>query len=292
LGPGDLVATSTLSFVASANCVRFVNAEPVLVDIDSETWNISATQMPDGLDGIVAVHYAGLPFDLGSLSYRPRIVIEDAAHALGARTPMGPVGNCAQSDMCCFSFHPVKVVTTGEGGAVTTNDDELAYRLRRLRNHAIVPTPEGGRWSYDVGELGWNYRLTDMQAALGTSQLARLEQFVGRRNLLADRYRQSLKVLPVGLPPAPRPGWTHAYHLFPVQVKDRRRVYDGLRTAGIGAQVHYVPIHRHSLYGGPGREGEFPTAEKVYAGLLSLPLYPGLTEAEQDVVIRTLGSLL
>ncbi|MGZ6928187.1 MAG: aminotransferase class I/II-fold pyridoxal phosphate-dependent enzyme [Acidimicrobiia bacterium] len=282
LGPGDTVATSTLSFVASANCARYVGAGVRLLDVDPETLNLDPASVPE-VDALVAVHYAGLPVDLTRLVHRPRVVIEDAAHAVGAATPAGPVGNCAHSDLCCFSFHPVKTMTTGEGGMVTTNDADLAERLRRFRHHGITPRPEDGAWAYDVGELAYNYRLTDLQAALGTSQLRKLDAFLDRRAELAQRYRVELAGADVLLPPAAPPGVRHGLHLFPIRVARRRAVFDALRAAGVGVQVHYVPIHHHSLY----REGapSLPNADAAYAGLLSLPLYPALTEAEQDVVV-------
>ena len=169
LGPGDVVVTSPLSFMASANCARYVGATPALVDVDPATWNIDVRSVDRTSTAVVPVHYAGLPVDLAALARRPRVVIEDAAHALGATTPDGPVGNCARSDMCCFSFHPVKPITTGEGGIVTTNDDELAERLRRFRTHGIERLPERGGWYYEIVELGFNYRITDIHAALGLS---------------------------------------------------------------------------------------------------------------------------
>lgn len=293
LGPGDRIVTSPLSFVASANCGRFVGASVSFVDIDPATLNLDLGQIPADTDALVAVHYAGLPVDLQAMTLRPRTVIEDAAHALGASTPDGPVGNCARSDLCAFSFHPVKAITTGEGGAVTTNNPALAEALRRFRHHGIVPRPKDGAWYYDVESLGYNYRLTDIQAALGSSQLAKLDRFVARRQALAARYRELLTGLPVELPPAGAAGRTHAYHLFPVQVASRRRVFDGMRAAGIGVQTHYVPIYRHPLYlgTGPGPTG-FPNTEAAYAGLLSLPLYPDLTGSEQDRVIEVLAGLL
>lgn len=164
LGAGDKVGTSSLSFVASANCARYVGAEVEFIDIDPMTLNLNVDLVSEHLDGLVAVHFAGLPVDLTSLSSRPRVVIEDAAHAFGALTPDGPVGNCANSDMTCFSFHPVKPITTAEGGLVTTNDDMLAERLRRFRSHGIERPTSGPAWMYDVVELGYNYRLTDLQA--------------------------------------------------------------------------------------------------------------------------------
>jgi len=286
LGRGDRIATSTLSFAASANCARYVNADVVLLDIDPATLNTDPTSVPADLDALVAVHFAGLPVDLSKLVERPRVVIEDAAHALGASTPDGPVGNCAHSEMCCFSFHPVKAITTGEGGAVTTNDDRLATRLRAFRHHGIQRQPERGGWYYEIEELGFNYRLTDMQAALGVSQLRKLDGFVTARTKLADRYRSELAAVPLRLPPDVSDGWVHGYHLFAIQVADRRSVFDRLRAQGIGTQVHYVPIHRHPAYRALGFEpGSFPVAEAVYGGLLSLPLYPDLSSDEQDTVI-------
>lgn len=297
LGPGDVVVTSPLSFAASANCVRYVGATPRFVDIDPTTLNLDPDAVPPDCAGLVAVHYAGLPMDLATLAHRPPVVIEDAAHALGAVTPDGPVGNCAHSDMCAFSFHPVKVITTGEGGAVTTNSPELADRLRAFRHHGIVPKPEGGGWYYEIDRVGFNYRLTDIQAALGTSQLTKLDRFIARRQTLAAAYRERLAGLSrersLALPPEPSKGFTHAYHLFPVRVPDRRRVYDGLNDAGIRVQVHFVPIYRHPIYRDTGAApADFPHTERAYEGLLSLPLYPDLTEVEQDRVVEVLAGLV
>jgi UDP-4-amino-4,6-dideoxy-N-acetyl-beta-L-altrosamine transaminase len=293
LGPGDAVATSALTFVASANCARFVGATPVLVDIDPETLNVDPGRIPANVKALVAVHFAGLPIDLGALRPRPPLVIEDASHALGATTPDGPVGNCAHSEMTVFSFHPVKAITMGEGGAVTTNDPTLADALRRFRSHGTVRLPAEDPWRYDACELGYNYRLTDIQAALGTSQLSRLDAFLAKRHDLARRYRLALGAAPVRLPPEPRPGFSHAYHLFPVRLRERRRIFDAMRRAGIGVQVHYVPLYRHSSYATPELSPDrFPATEAAYGELLSLPLFPDLREAEQDFVIETLCELL
>lgn len=293
LGVGQTLVTSPLSFVASANCARFVGATPAFVDIDPATLNGDFSTVPVSADAAVVVHYAGLPADLTSLSFRPRLVIEDAAHALGATTPDGPVGNCARSDMCAFSFHPVKLVTTGEGGAVTTNDAGLAEGLRRFRSHGIVQRPDLGAWCYEIDSLGFNYRMTDLQAALGTSQLTKLSRFVSRRQCLAARYRDLLAGLPVVLPPEAPPGWSHAYHLFPVRVQDRARVFSSMRAVGIGVQTHYIPIYRHALYADLGLDPRsFPGTEAAYAGLMSLPMYPDLTEDDQDRVVEQLARLL
>jgi UDP-4-amino-4,6-dideoxy-N-acetyl-beta-L-altrosamine transaminase len=292
IGPGDLVVTSPLSFAASANCARYVGADVGFVDIDAATLNLDLQAVPRTATAIVAVHYAGLPVDLDELSYRPRVVIEDAAHALGASTPLGPVGNCARSEMCAFSFHPVKAVTTAEGGAVTTNDDALASRLRRFRNHGMVRRPEVAGWYYEIDELGYNYRLSDLHAALGTSQLRKLEGFLRRRTELADRYRRLLAPLPVELPPAAPPGSHHANHLFVVRVRDRDRVYDELRAKDVGVQVHYVPIYRHPAYQRECDASAFPVTEAVFEGLLSLPLHPSLSDDEQNRVVDALEASL
>jgi UDP-4-amino-4,6-dideoxy-N-acetyl-beta-L-altrosamine transaminase len=277
-GEGDLVVTSPLTFMATANCVRYVGARPGLVDIDPATWNLDPAAVPDHAKGVIPVHYAGLPVTLDAVHpVAGRVVIEDAAHALGASTPDGPVGNCARSAMTCFSLHPVKPITSGEGGVVTTNDDDLAERLRRFRNHGIVRRPDLGGWVYEISEIGFNYRLTDIQAALGLSQLRRLDRFVDRRNDIAEQYRTLLADLPITLPAAAPHGYRHGYHLFAVLVPERRMVYDRLRDVGITTQVHYVPIHHHPLSADIELpDGGLPACDTVYEGLLSLPMFPDL----------------
>lgn len=293
LGPGDLVHTSPLTFMASANCARYVGARPALLDIDPSTFNLDIAKVDESVDALVAVHYAGLPMRLDKLPHRPRLVIEDASHALGAHTPEGPVGNCAQSDMCVFSFHPVKPITTAEGGMVTTNDSDLAERLRRFRSHGIDRSPRSEPWAYDAVEVGYNYRLTDVQAALGTSQLAQLDDFIARRNALANRYRELLSPLPIKLPPAAPEGYTHGYHLFAIRVSSRQEVFTALRDKGIGVQVHYVPIHHHTVSSDISVPVEgFPICDEVYEGLISLPMYPGLTDDEQDAIVVALMEIL
>jgi perosamine synthetase len=293
LGAGDLVATSPLTFMASLNCARYVGARPALVDIDAATLNIDLTRVSDKFAALVAVHYAGLPVDLRDLRGRPRIVIEDASHALGASTPDGPVGNCAHSDLTVFSFHPVKPITTGEGGMVTTNSRETAEILRRFRNHGIVPRPESGGWYYQIDDVGYNYRMTDIQAALGVSQLDRLSEFISRRNDIAERYRLLLRELPVGLPPIAPQGFRHGYHLFPIQVDNREVVFTELRERGIGVQVHYVPAHHHPINRDLGvKPGELSNCDAAYSRLISLPIFPELTDRQQDYVISALQTIL
>jgi dTDP-4-amino-4,6-dideoxygalactose transaminase len=289
LGPGDLVATSPLSFAASANAARYVGASVSFVDIEPDTLNLDPKAVPVEADALIAVHYAGLPVDLTRLVQRPSVVIEDAAHAVGAVTPSGPVGNCAHSDMCCFSFHPVKTVTTGEGGAITTNSPQLAESLRRFRHHGVNRVEGMPAWHYDVVEQGYNYRLTDLQAALGVSQLGKLDRFLVARSRLADRYRAALgDDHRIELPPAATDGVRHGHHLFPIRVDDRDLVFERMRAAGVGVQVHYIPTYRFSNFAGTGSAATHPATESEFSRLLSLPLYPALTEAEQDSVVTTL----
>jgi dTDP-4-amino-4,6-dideoxygalactose transaminase len=290
LGPGDLVATPSMTFVASANCARYVGAEVIFVDIEDATMNLDPALVPESADALVAVHYAGLPFDLSRLARRPRVVIEDAAHALGAIGPLGPIGNCAASDMCVFSFHPVKPVTSAEGGVVTTNSPELAERLRRFRNHGMHGAGESPEapWAYRIDELAMNYRLSDLHAALGRSQMAKLDRFTERREQLARRYDEALADTGVRTPPAAPAGQVHARHLYPVRVPERLRVYRALRAADIGVQVHYVPVHHQPLYADVANR-RLPVTDAVYEQLLSLPLHPGLTDRDQDQVLRVLA---
>lgn len=291
LGPGSVVATTPLTFAASANCAMYVGASVELIDIDPATLNMDTGAVGEHVDALVAVHYAGLPVDLTALNYRPRVVIEDAAQALGSMTPDGPVGNCAHSDMVCFSFHPVKPVTTAEGGLVTTNDEELAKRLRRFRSHGIEHRPENGGWYQEVIDEGFNYRLTDIQAALGTSQMTKLESFILRRNELAERYDELLSgVANLEISPKAPEGYRHGYHLYVVRVPQRRRVYDMLRERGIYTQVHYVPVHHHPRFS--DISGSFPVTDEIYEQILTLPLYPTMTDADQDRVVASLTEVL
>lgn len=294
LGPGDVCYTSPLTFMATPNAARYVGATPGLVDVSPDTWNLNLHLLPEDADAVFPVHYAGLPVNLAEpgWSKSPRVVIEDAAHALGAQTPDGPVGNCRHSDMTCFSFHPVKPITTGEGGMVTTNNTELAERLRRFRTHGIVRKPEKGGWYYEISELGHHYRMTDIQAALGLSQLGRINGFVASRNDIAASYREGLSGTDIQLPPEAPQGYSHGYHLFPVIVPERGKAFEELHRKGVRVQVHYVPVHHHPISRDLRNVGAgFPIVEQVYEGLLSLPIFPGLSQESLEQVIQAVLEL-
>jgi perosamine synthetase len=321
---GEEILTTPISFVASSNCVLYAGGRPRFADIDPDTSNIDlaraiAAGADDGVRAVVAVSMAGLPVDLAPLQplrARGMRVIEDACHALGARRGGRPVGGDGLADMSVFSLHPVKAITTGEGGVVTTEEAALAERLRELRSHGIVraaPDPDSalhdqdsyerlleGPWHYDVSSLGFNYRITDFQCALGESQLSKLPGFIAARNRIAMRYRDLLADIEgIQLPaPAPADG-LHAYHLFVVRFEEgalrRRLVCERLREEGIGTQLHYIPIYRHTLYrslgyGAAGRD--LPHAERYYQSALSLPIFPGMTEEEVMTVARTLRRIM
>lgn len=313
IGPGDLVWTSPLTFVASANCALYCGADIDFVDINAETGNLCPGKLAIKLENaaskgrlptaIILVHYAGRPADRGNIAALAEeygiALIEDAAHALGAVDRLGVVGDGRTARLTTFSFHPVKAVTTGEGGLLTTNDSALAARLRRLRSHGVeretsaLTVDKPGDWYYEQQELGFNYRMTDIQAALGLSQLGRLDQFVERRRELAARYHERMRDLPVGLPPID-PENQSSWHLYVIQVEERARVFAALREVGIGVQVHYIPVHLHPYYRKRFGfcDGDFPVAERFYQKAISLPLYPDLTNEQQDLVIATLERLV
>jgi dTDP-4-amino-4,6-dideoxygalactose transaminase len=305
LGPGDELLTTPISFVASANCALFVGARPAFADIDlTGNLDLAAARDAGRLDRMracVAVSLAGLPIDLAPLQAARGdglVVIEDAAHALGAIRDGRPVGAGA-ADMTVFSFHPVKAITSGEGGMVTTDDDALADALRRFRSHGMErpdteDDPMLGGWHYTIGSLGFNYRITDIQSALGLSQLGHLERFITERNAIAERYHEVLADVPqVTLPPRGRPGDRHAYHLFVVRFPEgarrRRLVYDALRADGIGAQLHYIPIPAHALYRDLGYDMTgLPQAQAYWEQALSLPMFPAMEPGDVDRVARSL----
>ena len=318
LGPGDWLWTSPNTFVASANCALYCGARVDFVDIDPRTYNLSVDALRDKLEQaeragrlpkvVVPVHFAGQACamrEVGALAARYGFrVIEDASHAIGGRYRGEPVGNCRYSDITVFSFHPVKIITTGEGGMALTQDPELAETLRRLRTHGITRDAARmvgemqGPWYYQQIELGFNYRMTDIQAALGYSQLQRLEEFVARRHELADRYDALLADWPVITPWRDSEAWS-AFHLYVIRLDEqragqsRRAVFEALRQQGIGVNVHYIPVHTQPYYRAMGfAEGDYPEAERYYREAISLPLFPGLAEAEQDFVVERLQAIL
>jgi perosamine synthetase len=309
IGPGDEVIVPALTFAASANCALYVGARVVFADVRPDTLTIDVGQVESLITprtrAIVAVDYGGLPAELeelAGLAQRHGItLVEDACHAPGAQYRGRSIGSLAH--LTAFSFHPVKHLTTGEGGMVSTNSAVLAERLRSLRNHGISTDhrqrEQAGTWQYDMTMLGYNYRLNDVQCALGLSQLRRLPQTLARRRVLAERYQRNLARLPqVRLPVEPQDR-RHAWHLYAIRINGedpaptRRRIFGELRAVGIGVSVHYLPVYLHSYYRALGyQEGLCPVAEHAYAGLLSLPMWHGLTDPDQDHVIDSLARSL
>ncbi len=314
LGPGDELLTTPVSFVASSNCALFVGARPRFADIEPVGANLDLRAAVDGglaegTRACVAVSLAGLPVDLGPLlpaRAAGLLAIEDGCHALGGRRNGVPIGGGDSADMTTFSLHPVKAMTTGEGGMVTTHRDDLADALREFRTHGIrrPDTDDGdvlhGPWHYDVATLGFNYRLTDFQCALGLRQLERLPAFIKERNRVAARYRELLaNVEGVSAPAEPKGDDVHAYHLFVVRFPEgahrRRQIALGLREAGIGTQLHYIPIYRHGVYRDRGYGGEadrLPEAERYYREALTLPMFPAMRDSDVDRVVTELRRLL
>jgi UDP-4-amino-4,6-dideoxy-N-acetyl-beta-L-altrosamine transaminase len=316
IGPGQRLWTSPNTFVASANCARYCGAEVDFVDIDPATLNMSVQALSNKLvvaqrqgrlpDVVMPVHFGGLPCDMeeiAALAKRYKFaVVEDASHAVGAEYRGDKIGNCRHSNAVAFSFHPVKVMTTGEGGMLLTNDKALWEKLCLLRSHGTtrdsdqMVSESPGSWYYQQVLLGYNYRMTDIQAALGTAQLRRLDEFLARRQLLARRYDKLLSGLAIGTQ-AVAPTSRSSNHLYPVRIVgpnvDRRQVFDRLRSAGIGVNVHYIPVHTQPYYNALGfKRGDFPEAEKYYAQAISLPLHFELTESDQDYIVAELERAL
>lgn len=318
LGPGHTLWTSPNTFVASANCGLYCGAEVDFVDIDPQTYNISVKELEKKLvtatlEGrlpkvVIPVHFAGQSCDMGTMAELSKkygfAVIEDASHAIGGHYRNTQIGGCSFSEMTVLSFHPVKIITTGEGGMVLTNKKDLYEKLVRLRSHGITRDSdlmEGesrGPWYYEQIELGFNYRMTDIQAALGRSQLSRIDEFVKRRHLLAERYNEKLKDLPLILPRQGSDVYS-AFHLYVIRLKvdeirkTHRQVFEELRAAGILVNLHYIAVHTQPYYRRRGfKVGDFPTAEKYSNEAITIPLYFDLGESEQDYVIESLKKAL
>lgn len=303
---GDEVVTSPITFAASANCILYCGGTPVFADIDRATYNISPEEIEKKITektrAIIPVHYTGQPCEMEKIHQIAKkynlMVIEDAAHALGAVYQGKKVG--ALSDMTCFSFHPVKPITTGEGGMITTNDEKLYQRLLLFRSHGITREEEllsenQGAWYYEQVELGYNYRITDIGCALGNSQLNKLDGFIERRREIAKRYDEAFADCDGIKTPKQLPGCDSGWHLYMIQVlkKDRKKVFDKLRAAGVGVNVHYIPVYHHPYYQKNGYEQvHCREAEIFYERAISLPIFPGLTKEQQEYVIEQIMNIL
>lgn len=305
IGPGDEVITTPLTFAASANCVLYCGGTPVFADVDPKTYNIDPEdirrKITDRTKAIIAVHLAGQPCDMDAIHSIARehglIVIEDGAHALGSVYKGKKVGS--MSDMTTFSFHPVKPITTGEGGMIVTDNEEFYKKMVLFRSHGItrddsMMTRNDGPWFYQQFDLGYNYRITDIQCALGCSQMKKLDRFLARRKEIVARYNEAFADCDNIITPYQLSDTESGWHLYIVQVKncDRRQVFEGMREKGIGVNVHYIPVYMHPYYQEHGYENvHCANADVIYSHIISLPLYPGLTSEQQDYVIDTLKSL-
>lgn len=305
IGPGDEVITTPLTFAASANCVLYCGGTPVFADVDPKTYNIDPEdirrKITDRTKAIIAVHLAGQPCDMDAIHSIAReyglIVIEDGAHALGSVYKGKKVGS--MSDMTTFSFHPVKPITTGEGGMIVTDNEDFYKKMVLFRSHGItrddsMMTRNDGPWFYQQFDLGYNYRITDIQCALGCSQMKKLDRFLARRKEIVARYNEAFADCDNIITPYQLSDTESGWHLYIVQVKncDRRQVFEAMREKGIGVNVHYIPVYMHPYYQEHGYENvHCANAEEIYSHIISLPLYPGLTSEQQDYVIDTLKSL-
>ena len=319
VGKGDIVWTTPITFVASANCALYCGAEVDFVDIDPQTYNLSVDRLKEKLiqaekagrlpKVVIPVHLCGQPCDMSGIHALSQQygfkIIEDASHAIGGLYKGEPIGNCRYGKITVFSFHPVKIITTGEGGMALTNDKQLAKHMRLLRSHGITsdsadmrPRPSEELWNYQQIDLGYNYRMTDIQAALGLSQMQRLNEFVTVRHIIATRYIQMLSALPV-VQPWQHPDSYSSFHLYVIRLKldeiskTHREVYEMLRAAGVLVNLHYIPVYRQPYYEQMGFSvGYCAEAEQYYSEAISLPMYPGLTEQQQDYVVSALNNAL
>lgn len=318
VGPGDWVWTSPNTFVASANCAIYCGAKVDFVDIDSQTYNMSVARLAEKLEKangnnclpkvVIPVHFAGQPCEMAAIyelsqQYGFRI-IEDASHAIGASYEQTKVGSCIHSDIAVFSFHPVKIITTGEGGMAMTNNADLAERMMRHRTHGITnrrdrmsARPPEEIWNYQQIDIGYNYRLTDLQAALGICQLQRLDEFVARRHEIARIYDDAFSGLPI-ITPWQKTGSYSSYHLYPIRIREtlcgktQRQVYDMLLSHNIGANLHYIPVHRQPFYESLGFTlGCCPEAELYHQETISLPIFSAMTCEQRNVVCNSLKNI-
>jgi UDP-4-amino-4,6-dideoxy-N-acetyl-beta-L-altrosamine transaminase len=316
---GDIVWTTPITFVASANCALYCGAEVDFIDIDPETYNLSAKNLEQKLIDakinnlplpkvLIPVHLSGQSCEMDKIHMLSKkygfSIIEDASHAIGGKYQSSPIGSCKYSDITIFSFHPVKIVTTGEGGVATTNNLQLAKKMNLLRSHGITRNSElmtekkHGEWYYQQIDLGFNYRMTEMQAGLGISQMTRLHEFVAKRNNLAMRYNDLLQGLPITVQKQLDDSYS-AYHLYIIRLHldeitlSHKDAFEHLRKKGIGVNLHYIPVHTQPYYQQLGfKLGQFIESEKYYQEALSLPLFPTMTKSDQDKVIKSLRLIL
>lgn len=314
INPRDEVIVSPITFAASANCVLYCGGQPVFADVQQDTFNISPDKIKDKVTSrtraVIPVHFAGHPCDMREISNIARknnlVVIEDAAHALSAEYRGSRIGSCRYSDMTIFSFHPVKHITTGEGGAVLTNDKALYDKLLMIRNHGITKDArmfdrrdlhDEGQWYYEIQDLGFNYRITDIQCALGINQLKKARSFFKIRRYLASCYDKILSGIDGVITAVERPYVRSSRHIYYVRIKDekkRKAIFEGMRKEGIGVQVHYLPVYLHPYYRRRlgYKEGLCPAAEKYYRQTITLPLYPKMTLKELNTVVRKFAKIL
>ena len=306
IGPGDEVITTPMTFAATANAIVYCGGKPVFADIQEDTPNIDPEEIKKKITkrtkALAPVDFAGHPAELDSIKKIARehnlFVIEDAAHALGSEYNGKKVGSF--SDMTIFSFHPVKAITTGEGGMIVTERKDFYERLMAFRNHGIIKKPGKGPWYYEIQTPGYNFRLTDMQCALGLSQFKKLDKFVQRRREIVRQYNQAFRNVPGLMLPIEKAYAKSAYHLYPIRLRlellktGRRKIFEALREKGLGVQVHYIPLHLHPFYKKTFgyKKGDFPNAERYYERTISIPLFPGMTHAQARYVIKTIRTIL